>query len=185
MIIKIKGMVCHHCVEAVKRVLDTAGLQAVSVSLGEAELAAGTLDDDAMRMLDSLLHVEGFSLIVSPDEQLVERAKLAVIHHVRESDECRLNLSACLEKHLGVPFDTVSRIFSAHEGRTIEKYQIAQRVEWVKELLGYGNATVAEIADRTGYSSAAHLTRQFKSVTGLTPTAYLATASTRKGLNEV
>ncbi len=79
----------------------------------------------------------------------------------------------------------MSRVFSAHEGRTLEKYQMAQRVEWVKELLGYGQYTISEIADMTGYSSTAHLSRQFKSVTGLTPTEYLRTSMERRGLNEV
>lgn len=62
---------------------------------------------------------------------------------------------------------------------------MAQRVEWVKELLGYGQYTISEIADMTGYSSTAHLSRQFKSVTGLTPTEYLRTSMERRGLNEV
>ena len=104
---------------------------------------------------------------------------------MRQADRCRLNLSACLEEHLHIPYDTLSRIFSSLEGRTVEKYQIAQRVEWVKELLGYGEMTVSEIADYTGYSSAAHLSRQFKSVTGLTPTEYLRATASRRPLNEV
>lgn len=116
---------------------------------------------------------------------LVEKIKRAVIEHVRQPGECRLNLSACLERHIGATYDTMSRVFSAHEGRTLEKYQMAQRVEWVKELLGYGQYTISEIADMTGYSSTAHLSRQFKSVTGLTPTEYLRTSMERRGLNEV
>lgn len=76
-------------------------------------------------------------------------------------------------------------MFSAHEGRTIEKYQMAQRVEWVKELLGYGQMTISEIADSTGYSSVAHLSRQFKNLTGMTPTEYLRSSMHRSGLNEV
>ncbi|MCM1522243.1 MAG: helix-turn-helix domain-containing protein [Muribaculaceae bacterium] len=182
--LKIKGMVCNHCVEAVRRVLSEAGLTVKNVSLGEAEVEE-SLDDDALRMLDSLLASQGFSRPISPDEALVERIKQAVIRHVRAADRCRLNLSACLEEHLHTPYDTLSRVFSSLEGRTVEKYQIAQRVEWVKELLGYGEMTVAEIADYTGYSSAAHLSRQFKSVTGLTPSQYQATTSTRHPLNEI
>lgn len=182
--LKIKGMVCRHCVNAVRRVLTQAGLDVRDVRLGSAEIAED-LGDASLAMLDALLAAEGFERIRSEEEELVERAKRAVIHHVREEHECRYNLSACLEEHLGVPYDTVSRIFSAHEGRTIEKYQIAQRVEWVKELLDYGGLTVSEIAYRTGYSSAAHLTRQFKSVTGMTPTAYVAGSRTRNGLNEI
>lgn len=180
----VKGMVCHHCVDAVERVLRFAGLTPVSVTLGRAEIKEN-LDDSALQILDNLLESEGFSRLLDADSQLVERIKRAVIEHVRKPNECRLNLSACLEKHLGATYDTMSRVFSSHEGRTVEKYQMAQRVEWVKELLGYGQYTISEIADMTGYSSTAHLSRQFKSVTGLTPTEYLRTSMDRRGLNEV
>lgn len=182
--ILIKGMVCHHCVEAVERVLQSAGLTAVSVTLGRAEIKE-TLEGAALHMLDKLLEGEGFERILDSESLLVERVKRAVIEHVRQPNECRLNLSACLENHIGATYDTMSRVFSAREGRTIEKYQMAQRVEWVKELLGYGQYTISEIADMTGYSSTAHLSRQFKSVTGLTPTEYLRTSMHRTGLNEI
>ena len=182
--ILIKGMVCHHCVEAVERVLQSAGLTPVNVVLGRAEIKEH-LDGPALLMLDKLLEHEGFERILDADSLLVEKVKRAVIEHVRKPNECRLNLSACLEKHLGATYDTMSRVFSAREGRTLEKYQMAQRVEWVKELLGYGQYTISEIADMTGYSSTAHLSRQFKSVTGLTPTEYLRTSMDRRGLNEV
>lgn len=182
--ILIKGMVCHHCVEAVERVLHSAGLSIESVSLGKAEIKE-TLDGDALNMLDRLLENEGFERILDADSLLIDKVKRTVIQHVRQPDECRLNLSACLEKHIGASYDTMSRVFSAHEGRTIEKYQMAQRVEWVKELLGYGRYTISEIADMTGYSSTAHLSRQFKSVTGLTPTEYLRSSMHRTGLNEI
>lgn len=182
--ILIKGMVCHHCVEAVERVLRSAGLTPVSVTLGRAEVKQ-QLDGPATMMLDRLLENEGFTRILDADSLLVEKIKRAVIEHVRQPGECRLNLSACLERHIGATYDTMSRVFSAHEGRTLEKYRMAQRVEWVKELLGYGQYTISEIADMTGYSSTAHLSRQFKSVTGLTPTEYLRTSMERRGLNEV
>lgn len=82
----------------------------------------------------------------------MDKVKLAVLHHVRDQEECHYNLSACIEKHVGVAYDTLSRIFSQNEGRTIERYHIAQKVERVKELLGYKELTLAEIAFRTGYS---------------------------------
>ena len=184
MIIKIKGMVCRHCIQAVTDLLVSAGLTVRDVSLGSADIEE-TLDDDALHMLDSLLAAQGFSRPVSADEETVERIKRAVINHVRQADRCRLNLSACLEEHLHIPYDTLSRIFSSQEGRTVEKYQIAQRVEWVKELLGYGEMTVSEIAFHTGYSSAAHLSRHIKTVTGLTPPENHRPTATRRPLNEV
>lgn len=177
-------MVCQHCVEALSRLLREAGLEVESVEIGRAVISR-TLDDSELKMLDSLLAGIGFSRAKTADEMMVERIRQTVIEHVRHPEECRLNLSSCLEEHLNTPYDTLSRVFSATEGRTIEKYCIAQRVEWVKELLSYGEKTIAEIADITGYSSAAHLTRQFKSVTGLTPTAFLLHPTPRRSLAEV
>lgn len=182
--ILIKGMVCHHCVGAVKRIMDSIGIQYVEVALGKVTMA-DEIDTNTLRDLDLMLEKEGFSRIMDADSQMVENIKHAVIEHVRKPDECRLNLSACLEQKLGMPYDTMSRIFSAHETRTIEKYQMLQRVEWVKELLGYGIYSIGEIAFRTGYSSTAHLSRQFKNITGFTPTEYLRGPMKRKGLNEV
>lgn len=183
--INIRNMVCRHCVEAVERILAGLGLDVRSVELGVADIACPQLSDSRMAALDAALLAAGFERVVSPDEILVERTRRAIIDHVRSASECRLNLSACLESHLGVPYDAISRTFSALEGRTIEKYQIAQKVEWVKEMMGYGDMTLSEIADRADYSSVAHLSRQFKAVTGLTPTQYMALPPSRTSLSEV
>lgn len=181
----IRNMVCHHCEAAVRQCFDNAGIAVADVRLGAARVEKDDLTPERLAVLDRELLNEGFERIVDAEDGLVEKAKLAVIHHVRREDECRLNLSACIERHIGVPYDTIARAFSAKEGRTIEKYHIAQRVEWVKELLGYKELTLSEIAYRTGYSSPAHLSRQFKAVTGMTPSQYLQLPPTRKGLNEV
>ena len=99
--------------------------------------------------------------------------------------DCRFNLSACLQDHLNTDYGTLSKIFSATEGRTIEKYSIAQRVEFAKELLSYGEMTISEVADRAGYSSVAHLSRQFKTQTGMTPSQFQKLRPERTPLNEV
>ncbi len=184
--IAVQNMVCRHCVAALGQILDEMGLEAREVGLGYAVVPDGSLDDEAtVRRLDELLRAQGFERIADADDRLVQAVKDAVMHHVRSEGECRLKMSACIEEHVGTPYDTLARIFSARQGRTIEKYAIAQRVEWVKELLSYGTLTVTEIAFRTGYSSAAHLSRQFKAVTGLTPTQFVEAGSPRRSLAEV
>ena len=96
------------------------------------------------------------------------------------------HLPSCLADKLGVNYDHASRVFSRIEGRTIEKYQILQKIELVKELMGEPGMTLAEIADRAGYSSVAHLSRQFKGVTGMTPSAYMASGtSSRKSIDRL
>lgn len=184
--IAIQNMVCRHCVQAVARILGQLGIEAREVGLGYAEIPDGALDgDDTRHRLDDMLREQGFERISDADSRTVQAVKTAVMHHVRSESDCRLKLSACIEKHVGMPYETASRIFSAREGRTIEKYAIAMRVEWVKELLSYGTLTVSEIAFRTGYSSTAHLSRQFKAVTGLTPTQFVESGAPRLPLPEV
>ena len=183
--IPIKGMVCRHCMEAVEAALAAAGIAGATVSLGGAEIPSAAADDaDTMRRLDFQLAGRGFERLADAEAQLVERAKLVIIEHVREGD-CRLNLSACLQSHLNCDYSVISRVFSAREGRTVEKYAIAQRVEYVKELLSYRQLTISEIADKAGYSSVAHLSRQFKSLTGLTPTDFMRAALPRIPINQV
>lgn len=180
----IKNMVCRHCVAALAQCLDDMGLEHGDVELGGVDLprmpSAATLAE-----LDRRLETLGFVRAGSAEEALVERTKTAVRHHVRSADHCRLKLSACISDHVGVPYDSLSRIFSRIEGRTLENYAIAQRIEFVKELMSYGERTLTEIAYETGYSSAAHLSRQFKSVTGMTPSEYLRLRPSRRPLDEV
>ena len=82
----IKGMVCHHCIEAVERVLKSAGLTTENITLGRAQIKEN-LDGAALDMLDNLLEHEGFSRILDTESQLVERTKQAVIKHIREPHE--------------------------------------------------------------------------------------------------
>ncbi len=184
MILNIRNMVCRHCVQAVERLLSDIGIKPVSVELGRAVIDEQELTPAQLSALDKALTDEGFERILTPEAELTERAKHVILNHLRR-EECPLNLSACLERHLGTDYPSISRAFSATEGRTIEKYHIAQKVELVKELLLYGGLTLAEIADRAGYSSAAHLSRQFKSVTGMTTTQYLSSRPERSPLNMV
>lgn len=183
--LRVRNMVCRHCVEALEGVLSRLGLEAESVTLGGAVLKADSLPEDVLVALDRELQEQGFSRVSNPEELLVERVKLAVLHHVRDEQECRLKLSACVEEYIGQSYEAASRIFSQRQGRTIEKYAIALRVEWVKELLAAGYERLSDVAWRTGYSSVAHLSRQFKAVTGLTPTQYMASGYPRRSLGEV
>ncbi|MDE6198194.1 MAG: helix-turn-helix domain-containing protein [Muribaculaceae bacterium] len=182
--LKIKNMVCRHCVSALAGALEKLGIAYTHIGLGEATVP-GEITMSQLRALDTELDALGFERIDSPEQAIVEKVKHAVLHHVRNEAECRLKLSACIEEQLGMPYDTVSRLFSQIEGRTIEKYHIAQKVERVKELLLCGQSTLDEIADITGYSSGAHLSRQFKTVTGLTPTEFCRGRNTRRPADEV
>lgn len=180
----IKNMVCHHCVRAVEQILNDVGADNFTVELGKATLSS-PLSDEAMEQLELRLRRDGFELIADKESEIVEKTKHAILHHVREEKEKQHNLSECIERQLGMNYDTVSRIFSAKEGRTLEKYHIAQRIERVKELLQHDEYTLSEVAYMMDYSSVAHLSRQFKSVTGMTPSEYLRGSRERLGLHEI
>lgn len=177
-------MVCRHCIEAVKAACEAAGITGAQISLGYACVADSQLTAATLNALDKELETKGFQRISDHNEILVERIKQIIIEHVRTHTH-NFNLSACLADRLATDYSSLSRIFSASEGRTIEKYAILQRIEYVKELLSYRELTISEIAYRAGYSSAAHLSRQFKEVTGMTPTAYLKTPTPRLPLNSL
>ncbi len=170
-VIHIKNMVCPRCIRAVDAVLRRCGLEPVRVELGEAEVAdaptAARLQD-----LDRELAAEGFELLQSAPDVFVEKIRSSVRRHAREEFGCRYKLSACLERDLGVDYGRISRAFAAAEGRSVETYLMLQRVEYVKELIDDGELTLAEIADKAGFSSAAHLSRIFKKYTSITPTQY-------------
>ena len=170
----VKDMVCPRCVEAVTEILHSLELTPVKVTLGHVEIAEERLSKSVKSKLATRLKARGFELLDTPEDAIIESIKKAVVKHVRSPHECRLKLSGCLEEQLHSSYDTMSRLFSSREGMTIEKYHVSQRVEWVKELMSRGNLTVSEISHITGYSSLSHLSRQFKAVTGMTPTEYLA-----------
>lgn len=172
-------MVCRHCIHAVETILEKLGIDNAEVMLGVIRIPDKEFQKITLEQLDMELEADGFERIVDRNAMIVENIKKIIIRHVRIERDCPLNLSACLEKHMDITYDTASRIFSAQEGRTIEKYFIAQKIELVKELMGYNQMSVSEIADLTGYSSVSHLSRQFKEVTGMTPSLYL-----RQGLND-
>lgn len=167
-------MVCPRCVEAVTETLRSLGLEPVEVTLGSVILPGETMSKPMHSRLADALEARGFELIDSPADATVEALKRAITEHVRTPHECRLKLSRCLENQFNVPYDTLSRLFTAREGRSVEKFHIAERVAWVMELINRGDKTVSEIAHITGYSSLSHLSRQFKSVTGQTPSEYIA-----------
>lgn len=170
--ITVKNMVCDRCVKVVGDIMGRLGHPDAEVTMGHVRLDAGLTSDEIDR-LDAMLVEEGFELLRDHDLSLVEEIKAAVILLARDSEgDRKMKLSAFLSERLGVDYRTLGRVFTSVEQRTIERYYIAQKVEYVKELLDYGELSVSEIADMTGYSSVAHLSRQFRAETGMTPTEY-------------
>ena len=186
----IKNMVCPQCIRVVGEDLTALGLQVHRVALGEADVSTpdgATPDWVAIR---SRLQGAGFELLEAPRDQLVDRIKtllVALIHYPPPGPRL-LNYSDYLVEHLERDYHYLSHLFSASEGLTIEKFIIRQKVERAKELIGYDELPIAGVAELLGYSSPAHLSRQFRQVTGLTPTEFqkLGPASpTRRSLDSL
>lgn len=169
----IKHMVCERCIRAVKDEVTELGYAVESVELGEVVVKEELITADLERIGQALAE-NGFELIDDRRGALINRIKMLIIeyiHHGREKPQ-HLNLSDLLAQELGHDYSYLSHLFSSVEGRTIEKYLIHQKIEKVKELLVYDELTLSEISYQLGYSSVQHLSRQFKEVTGLTPSHY-------------
>lgn len=166
----IKNMVCPRCISAVSDLFVSEGVTVKSISLGDAETEE-ELTDAQRLSLARKLHGIGFELLDDPRSQLVEQIRIAVQQWVR-MDEERPKLSDYLSRILNKDYSTLSKLFSEVRGVTIERFSILHRIEYAKELLCYSQLSTSEIAYRLGYSSPAHLSSQFKQVTGMTPKAF-------------
>ena len=170
--IYIKNMVCDRCIMVVRTIFERLNIAVIKIALGEIELStpiAPTLKEQLKAELEAV----GFEILDNRRSKVIEQTKTAIRTLVHQQD-CLLkeNLSDYLSSQLNMDYAHLSSLFSEVEGITIEKYFIAQKIELVKELLVYGDLSLSEIAHKLNYSSTAHLSNQFKRVTGLTPTFY-------------
>lgn len=186
--ILVKNMVCQRCVMAVESILEAGQLSFQKVTFGEIHFADALSEEQKGYLKKSLAKV-GFEMIDSQTGGLVEKIKQLVIKRARNevSDkERKIKLSLYLSNNVHHEYTYLSSLFSAVEGRTIENYFIEQRIEKAKELLIYDQLTLSEIAFELEYSSAAHLSNQFKKITGLTPTYFKEIGSVkRKALDKI
>lgn len=161
-------MVCLRCRLVVKDELERLGIEVEEVRLGDATVK-GPVSPDKLDALGKALLKSGLEIISGKKSQLLEKIKVVVIEQVHYSDEPILeNFSSFLSKKLNYDYTYLSNIFAATQGLTLQQFIINQKIEKVKELLIYDELTLSEIAHQMNYSSAAHLSKQFKKVTGFT-----------------
>lgn len=179
-------MVCDRCLMVVRQQLQQLDLQVSEISLGTA-LVCPDPSENKLREIAASLNVLGFELIDKDKDKLIESIRNAVIEIIHHSDLAQhVTFSQVLTDRLHKDYNYLSRLFSESEDLTIEKFIIQQKVEKVKELLQYGELNLNEISWKMGYSSSAHLSNQFKSVTGLSPREFKAMKSnSRKPLDKV
>ena len=142
------------------------------VELGEVEIVE-ELSPEQQQALKLALLRSGLELMEDKKSILIEKIKNIVVEMIHYSDEPPvLNFSAYLSEKLNYDYNYLSNLFSEVKGTTIEHFIIAHKIEKVKELLIYNELTLTEIAAKLHYSNVAHLSNQFKKVTGLTPTFF-------------
>lgn len=177
-------MVCIRCKMVVKETLEKLGLQCITVDLGEAEVP-GTLSAGQHDELKAALLQSGLELMDDKKSVLIQKIKNVIIELVHYSEEpLTINFSEFLSQKLDYDYTYLANLFSEVQGITIEKFVISHKIERVKELLVYNELTLTEIAYQLHYSSVAHLSTQFKKVTGLTPSHFKKLKDKRRSMLE-
>lgn len=168
----IKNMVSLRCKIIVKSVLESLNLHFIIVELGEVEISEELSEEQLIELKTALLKF-GLEILEDKKSMLIEKIKNIIVEMVHYRDEAPiLNFSHYLSEKLNYEYNYLSNLFSEVKGITIERYIIAHKIELAKELLLYNELTLTEIAAKLHYSNVAHLSTQFKKVTGLTPSFF-------------
>lgn len=181
--ILIKGMVCERCVSVIKEGITDLGFEISKISLGKVSLK-DDVDKEGYNKIEHFLNENGFELISNRQVRIVTQAK-GLVNEVFSQNiryDAKLKFSSLISETLNMNYDSISELFTQIEGVTLEKYIITKRLEKVKELLVYTEFTLTEIAYVTGFSSINHLSRQFKELTGFSPSHFKSVRSEKKKL---
>jgi AraC family transcriptional regulator len=178
-------MVCSRCILVVKQEMDKLKLRPLQITLGEVILDH-TPSDQQLTQLNQRLEALGFELLDNQKQKQIEAIKNLLIQKVQDGDiEEHFSISEFLSNSLKKDYTMMTRLFSEVESITIEQFFILQKIEKVKEWLAYDEFTLSELAWKLGYSSVAHLSAQFKKVTGLSPSEFKKLGGRRKSLDKV
>ncbi|MGZ5220382.1 MAG: helix-turn-helix domain-containing protein [Chitinophagaceae bacterium] len=168
----IKNMVCIRCKMVVKAELENLGLHYTTVELGEVEVRENISTEQRDQFKVALLK-SGLELMDDKKSVLIQKIKNVIVELVHYSEEpLTIKFSEYLSQKLEHDYTYLANLFSEVQGTTIEKFFITHKIERVKELLVYNELNLTEIAYLMHYSSVAHLSTQFKKVTGLTPSYF-------------
>lgn len=182
--IHIKNMVCSRCTEAVEYIFKEQGVVIKNIELGQ--VIVDEITDQQILSIESNLNQKGFEILKEKNSILIQKIKNIIIDHVESHTESKQKFSTYLSKKIGYDYSYISRIFSSNTGYTIEKYFSLQRIEKTKELIKYDELNLSEIAYKLNYSSVAHLSKQFKQVTGMNPSEFKRQQNLqRKGIDQI
>ncbi|MEI8007485.1 MAG: AraC family transcriptional regulator [Bacteroidota bacterium] len=170
--IHVKNMVCNCCIHLLRKELAIDGITVHDIRLGCLEFSYDP-KKVSLKIIHGLLEQYGFEIIIDKEKILVEQIRQAMIDLIHNSTyNAMVRNSDYLVERFGMSYPYISTLFSKHEKITLEKFTILHKIEKVKELIGYGELTLSEIAYMMGYSSVQYLSTQFRSVTGVSVTDY-------------
>ena len=165
-------MVSIRCQMIVKLELERLGLRCAVVELGRVEII-GEVSDITLGQIRIALLQLGLELIDTKRSVLIEKIKAVVIEMVYSSgNQLKVNFSTYLSEKLNLDYTYLANIFSDDQGITIEHFIIKHKIQYIKELISYNELNLTEISWKLHYSSVAHLSTQFKKVTGITPSHF-------------
>ena len=178
--IYVKNMACESCKVVVKEALEELDIPTVKVELGEIETTKDISADEKKKLNNKIKKV-GLELLEKKQGILIEKIRKVMIDYVYKSNEKpNVKFSVLLSEELNLSYSYLANFFSEVEATTIEQYIIALKIERIKELIIFGEHTFSEIAYKLHYSSVAHLSSQFKKITGLTPSHFKALKEKRR-----
>ena len=181
----IRGMVCARCIDVVRQELEGLGRVVTQIRLGQVKVR-GQVSPDELARIQAALVRQGFSLVSDAKVTLIQRIKTLIEQTLNHNDlsERKTRFSDFLATELTMSYDSLSALFSASEGQTLERYILERRLDKVKERLVYSDLSLSEIAHQAGYSSVPHLSNQFKRLTGLSPSYFRLVRREKQALQQ-
>lgn len=176
----VKHMISNPCKMFVRQELTKLGIRYNSVELGEVDVSE-KLSYNQKELLKNSLKNYGLEVVDDRRTVLVEKIKAIIVDLVYYSgDSANMKLSYILSEKLQLNYNYLAKVFTEELGITVEKYIILQKVEHIKELMMYGEMNMTQIASKLNYSSVAHLSLQFKKVTGYSPSMFRQLTGNRR-----
>jgi len=178
----IKNMVCNRCLKVIMQELQELEVTVLSLELGRLLVEApNKTDNEIINAVTTVLHANDFEIVQNEEEMLVERIKIILIEQLQELPlHIKVKTSELLASSLHREYKTLSKLFSANQQTTIEKYFIKLKIEKVKELIQLKQHSFSDIGYLLDYSSVNHLSKQFKEVIGVSMTDYKNTENWKR-----
>jgi AraC family transcriptional regulator len=169
-IIKIKGMACRRCVQIVKDIFLSQNVALRYIKLGE--VCYQEKSDIFFEKIEQMLLAQGFEILTAQESTIISQVKQFVENECIDGPFSTNNLAGLLPQKLGVDYTLVSRLFYCTEGIKLENYVLNKRIEKARYLVRHTSCSLTDIASKVGYSRVDQLSRDFKTITGMSPSYF-------------